>query len=84
MLDELSDDTWHTTQEVHAALGDPKPSQEGVRISLTGLAERDQVLRDPPIDQWAGPRQGASLEITSVVQFQLGTPLGTELLRGAP
>jgi hypothetical protein len=85
VLDELSEDAWRTTQDVHAALGDPKPSEEGVRTALTGLAERDLVLRDPPIAQGRvrGKTHHWQLPSSSSVPTKR-LSLGTELLRGAP
>jgi hypothetical protein len=51
LLEQLSAEEWSTTRDIHDALGDPKPSQEVVRRTLTGLAQqtRPVVERDPPI-----------------------------------
>lgn len=82
VLDQLTDDAWATTQEAHAALGDPKPSQEGVRVALTGLAERGLVERDPPITVGRVRGKAHRWKLPSAEQFQvplIGTSLGTEL-----
>jgi hypothetical protein len=84
VLDELSEDAWRTTQELHAALGDPKPSQEGVRAALTGLAQRDQVLRDPPIGQGRVRGRTHRWKLPESSVPTKGQTLGTELLGGAP
>jgi hypothetical protein len=79
VMDQLTDE-WSTTQEVHAALGDPKPSQEGVRTALTALAERSRVERDPPIElgRVRGKAHRWRLPSTSSVPTK-GLSLGTEL-----
>jgi DNA repair protein RadA/Sms len=47
-----------TTQELHDALGDPLPSVEQCRLSLTTLAEQGKLVRDPPLS--AGKARGRS------------------------
>jgi|GEM_PF-1210313 len=44
-------DTWQTTPEVMAALGEPKPSDEQVRKALRSLALEGCVEREPPITE---------------------------------
>ena len=42
-------DEWRTTKELHEGLGEPRPSEEQVRLTLTELARRGDAERDPPI-----------------------------------
>lgn len=39
-----------TTKELHAQLGEPKPSQEQVRLALDKLARQHEIRRDPSIE----------------------------------
>jgi hypothetical protein len=83
VLDELTTDTFVTTQQVHAALGEPKPSQESVRQALTALAERGQVERDPQITEGRVRGRAHRWKLPSENEFQVplnGTSVGTELL----
>jgi hypothetical protein len=43
------DGSFRSTHDLHASLGDPRPSEEQVRRALTSLAEKGTVLRDPAI-----------------------------------
>jgi hypothetical protein len=43
------DETFRSTHDLHATLGDPRPSEEQVRRALTSLAEKGVILRDPDI-----------------------------------
>lgn len=49
-LRPLLTDGLQTTKEIHSQLGDPKPSQEQVRLALDKLARQHDIRREPPID----------------------------------
>ena len=46
---ELLTDEWQKVKDLHAALHEPRPSEEQVRRALTQLAESKDAQRDPPI-----------------------------------
>ena len=49
-LRPLLTEYWQTTKEVAAAIGEPRPSDEQIRLALNAMAKDRVVDRDPPLD----------------------------------
>jgi hypothetical protein len=49
-LRPLLTEDWQMTKEVAAAIGEPRPSDEQIRLALNALAKDRVVDRDPPLD----------------------------------
>ncbi len=55
-VEEVLDEKWQKTKEVHEALDEPRPSVEQVRKALVTSASEGTIERDPPIDKQAPGR----------------------------